>query len=60
MLLNFVPKGAYPGAETQDIPDEDDEVDAGDVVEELGVDSLATGCRVRRVGRRFLHADEQM
>ena len=37
------------GVETPNTPDEPDALDAGDVVEGVGVDVLATGCRVRRV-----------
>jgi hypothetical protein len=39
-------RGPTPGEEAHDIPDEVDVVDAGDVVEGLGVDGLASGCLV--------------
>jgi hypothetical protein len=48
--------GCTPGAgeETPVTPDEPDVLDADGVVEGLGVDTLATGRRVRRVGWWFL------
>jgi len=45
--------GPAPGVETPGLPDEADALDAGDGVEGLGVDGLATGCLAlsgRRVG----------
>ncbi len=41
--------GAYLGRETPLLPDEADEVDAGDTVEGLGVDGWRRVRRVRRV-----------
>jgi hypothetical protein len=51
-------KELYPGAEIPFVPVEPDVLDGGDVVEGFGVDTLATGCRVRRVVGRspFRHA----
>ena len=40
----------YPGVDTPLTPVEPDVLDAGDVVESVGVVGLAAGCRVRRVG----------
>jgi len=36
----------YPGVKTSVTPDERDEVDAGDVVEGVGADGLATGSSI--------------
>jgi hypothetical protein len=43
--------GVYPVAENSSSPDEPDVVDAGVVVEGVGVDALRRGRRVRRVGQ---------
>jgi hypothetical protein len=42
-LLDLVQKGGLPGVETPITPDEADVLDAGDVVEGLGVGGLARG-----------------
>jgi hypothetical protein len=41
---------SHPGVETPDTPDGSDELDACDVLRGLGLDVLASGCQVRRVG----------
>ena len=47
-------KEVYPGAEIPFVPVEPDVLDGGDGVEGVGVDDLASGCRVCRVLFRFL------
>jgi hypothetical protein len=42
-------KEVYPGAEIPFVPVEPDVLDGGDALQGLGVDTLATGRRVRRV-----------
>ena len=43
-------KGRTPGGKTPVMPGESDVFDANDALQGLGVDALATGRRVRRVG----------
>ncbi len=47
-------KGPTPGVEASATPDEPDVLDAGDVVEGVGVGGLRRPRRVRRVGWWFL------
>jgi hypothetical protein len=47
-------KASPPGVETRVTPDRPDVLDGGHVVDGVGVDDLAAGCRVRRVGWWFL------
>ena len=54
-LPNLVPKGEYPGVEILEIPDEPDVLDAGDMVEGLGVSGLRRVRRLRRVARGSLN-----
>jgi hypothetical protein len=41
--------GYTPGVQTPVTPDGPDVLDGGDGVEEVAIDGLAAGCRVRRV-----------
>ena len=49
-MINIVLQGGHtPGLETPDTPVGPDGLDGGDVVDGVGGDGLASGCRVRRV-----------